>query len=127
MREFDLVLISNTEIDTERNSDWCNSDFLSSLRTQKGKFLAMVRMPRKSDQNFIKIKVDVGLDDFFFENQAFLNDSNTKIFCYSVGSLLTAVREFKTIKNCEFFKTGPIIFNPRQGLEELHEEESKNV
>ena len=47
MREFDLVLISNTEIDTERNNDWCNSDFLSGLRTQKGKFLAMVRMPRK--------------------------------------------------------------------------------
>ena len=44
-----------------------------------------------------------------------------------MGSLLTAIREFKTIKNCEFFKTGPIIFNPKQGLEDLHEEESKNV
>ncbi len=113
MREFDLVLISDEEIDVERNSYWCNSDFLSNLRVQKGKMLAMVRMPRKSDHNFIKVKVDVGLDDFFLENQAFLNDNRKKIYCYSVGSLLTAVREFKTIKNCEFFKTGPVIFNPK--------------
>jgi len=127
MREFDLVLISNEEIDVERNSGWCNSDFLAGLKIQKGKFLAMVRMPRKSDHNFIKIKVDIGLDDFFFENQGFLNDSKNRIFCYSVGSLLTAVREFKTIKNCEFFNTGPIIFNPKQGLDELHCEEAKNV
>lgn len=84
-------------------------------------------MPRKADHNFVKIKVDVSLEDFFFENQAFLGDSKTKIFCYSVGSLLTAVREFKTIKNCEFFKTGPIIFNPKQGLEELNQEEAKNA
>ena len=88
--------------------------------------MAMVRMPRKSDQNFVKIKADIGLDDYLFSNQAYLDETKTKLYCYSVSSLLTAVREFKTIKNCEFFKTGPIIFNPKQGLEELHCEEAKS-
>lgn len=33
MREYDLVFISNEEIDIEKNSNWCNSDFLAGLRT----------------------------------------------------------------------------------------------
>jgi hypothetical protein len=30
---------------------------------------------------------------------------------------MTTVREFRTIKNCEFFHTGPIIFDPTIALE----------
>jgi len=29
---------------------------------------------------------------------------------------MTTVREFRTIKNCEFFHTGPIIFDPKLAL-----------
>jgi len=35
---------------------------------QTDKFLALVCSGRKSDQNFVKIKVDVGLDSYLTQN-----------------------------------------------------------
>lgn len=120
LREFDLILISNEKIDTEANNFWCNSDFLLSMRAMNGKFLGMVKNSRKSENNYVTIKVDAGLDAYFFENQKIFHDPYTNLYCYSVGSLLTSVREFKTIKNCEFFNTGPTILNPKQGLNDVN-------
>ena len=81
------------------------------MRSEQGKFLAIVRQPRKLDHNYVKIKVDNMLEEYFSVNQFKLFE--TKLHCYFLGSLLTTVREFRTIKNCEFFHTGPIIFNPQ--------------
>ena len=110
LREFDLVLISETEI-TNRHQ-FMDSAFLYKLRNESGKFLAVVRDSRKPEANFVKIKVDNMHEEYFRLKQLTLFDSDTKLHCYFMGSLMTVVREFRTIKNCEFFSTGPTILNP---------------
>ena len=72
----------------------------------------MVRDSRKPEANFVKIKVDNMHEEYFRLKQLTLFDSDTKLHCYFMGSLMTVVREFRTIKNCEFFSTGPTILNP---------------
>lgn len=111
LREFDLVLISEKEIDSKASLD---SEFLNKIGQEQGQWLAVVRAPRKNDHNFIKIKVDNMHEEYFCLNQLQIFDSN--LHCYFLGSLMTTVREFRTIKNCEFFHTGPIIFDPKLAL-----------
>ena len=63
--------------------------------------------------NYIKIKADNMHEMYFAEQQITLFDNKeTHLHCYFLGSLMTTVREFRTIKNCEFFSTGPLILNP---------------
>jgi hypothetical protein len=115
LREFDLILISEQPIPGRFVWD---SEFLFKMRDEPGKFLATVRQPRKQDSNYVKIKVDNMLEEYFSINQFKLFD--TELHCYYLGSLMTTVREFRTIKNCEFFHTGPIIFNPNS----MHQQEA---
>lgn len=34
MREYDLVFISNEKIDIDHKKNWCNSDFLASIKKE---------------------------------------------------------------------------------------------
>lgn len=86
------------------------------MKCEQGKFLGVVRHVRKPDHNFVKIKVDNMHEEYFSLKQLTLFDKDAKLHCYFLGSLMTTVREFRTIKNCEFFNTGPIIFNPSCAL-----------
>ena len=72
---------------------------------------------RKSDKNFVKIKADNMNSEYFSAKQLTLFDPESTLHCYYFGSLLTTVREFRTIKNCEFFSTGSLILNPKLCLE----------
>lgn len=40
------------------------------------------------------------------------DNRDKELHVYFLGSLMTTVREFRTIKNCEFFKAGPLILEP---------------
>jgi len=42
---------------------------------------------------------------------------DTPVFAYYFDSLMTTIREFRTIKCCEFFKTGDIILNPSLAID----------
>lgn len=47
--------------------------------------------------------------------------SELKVHIYFLDSLSTTVREFRTIKSCEFFATSEIIINPSLGLKPFNE------
>ena len=53
--------------------------------------------------------------------------SETKIYAYFFDSLMTTVREFRTIKSCEFFETGQVILNPVLTLEQKEDEKWQGV
>ena len=76
------------------------------MRDQKGKFLAIVCGGRSKDKRSVMIKADPG-------HSACLKGEN-KIFAYYFDSLMTTVREFKSIKSCEFFKIGDVILDPKK-------------
>lgn len=115
IRDYDLLLISLSPIDTNQN--WCNVELFQQMKDQKSdKFLALAQNVRKTENNFVKIKVHAGLEDFFYSNKAKIFSKEAFLYCYSVGSLLTTIREFRTIKNCEFFSNGDAILNPREGI-----------
>jgi hypothetical protein len=83
------------------------------MRDKSGKFLAMVCGNRSKDQSFVWVKVDLGQSTYFSYQQIKLFESrDTLIFAYYFDSLMTTIREFRTIKCCEFFKTGDVILNP---------------
>jgi len=83
-------------------------------------FLGLVHKQRKKDQGFIDVKVDLGYDEhLFIPNQVAFFSENQPFYCYFFDSLLTTVREFRTIKCCEFYATSEIILNPTRALESI--------
>lgn len=40
-----------------------------------------------------------------------------KMHCYHYENLATTVREYRTLKMCEFFSMAPILLNPSQALQ----------
>jgi hypothetical protein len=76
------------------------------MRGLKGKFLAIVCGGRSKDKSSVMIKADP-------EHSACLN-GDKEIFAYYFDSLMTIVREFKSIKCCEFFTIGDVILDPKK-------------
>lgn len=71
----------------------------------------MVTARRKKDAAYIKIKIDKDLhNDYICHN--IRNLDFFKVHIYFYDSLITTIREFRTIKSCEFFPTANIILNP---------------
>ena len=65
LREFDLLLIS---VEPFTGKFVWDSEFLFNMRSEQGKFIAIVRQPRKLDHNYVKIKVDNMLEEYFSVN-----------------------------------------------------------
>lgn len=86
-------------------------DYLMKLKKEKGKMLGVVSGKRKKDSPYIKVKVDRILHEDYVTLRVLLNDL-LKVHIYFYDSLVTTVREFRTIKCCEFFPTANIILNP---------------
>lgn len=61
--------------------------------------------------------MDLGYDEaLFMPRQVQFFTENTPLYCYFFDSLLTTVREFRTIKCSEFYKTAKFILNPTLAL-----------
>jgi hypothetical protein len=111
LKEYDLLLLSKEPLPTEEVKKLTNADFLLKIRKEKGKILAMVQGRRKKDQAFITLRMDKELH----KDYALINIGGPdlhKMHVYYFDSLVTSVREFKTIKSCEFFPTADIILQP---------------
>jgi hypothetical protein len=73
--------------------------------------LSIVSSRRKRDHAYLNLKIDRELH----ENYVCVNIRETeflKVHVYYFDSLITTIREFRTIKSCEFFPTANIILNP---------------
>ena len=72
----------------------------------------------------MEVKVDLGYDEsLFMPNHVKFFSDNKPLFCYYFDSLLTTVREFRTIKCCEFYATSKIILNPKVALAKIQSKE----
>lgn len=85
--------------------------------------LACVSNRRKKDKTYITLKIDTKLhEDYVLVN---IRDNDyLKVHVYFFDSLMTTIREFRTIKSCEFFPTASIILNPSLINEENAKPES---
>ena len=86
-----------------------------------GKFLGMVSSQRNRNFAFLPVKVDASCykDSYFAYNQVKLFTEKTPLYCYYFDSLMTTVREFRTIKCSEFYATSKIILNPVKTLQKI--------
>lgn len=90
-------------------------EYLMKMREQQGKMLSIVSKRRKRDKTFIEVKIDVELNEEFICLNVRQLDF-LKVNVYFFDSLSTTIREFRTIKSCEFFPTANIILNPQKFL-----------
>ena len=82
---------------------------------EKGKMLCMVSQRRKKDHTYVVVKVDSELnEEYLCLNVRSL--THLKVHVYFFDSLSTTIREFRTIKSCEFFPAADIILDPSQYL-----------
>jgi hypothetical protein len=87
------------------------------LKRTKGRMLGFVQSRRKKDSLFIKVTIDKQLH----EDYVVLNVKDyqyLRVHVYFFDSLMTTVREFRTIKSCEFFPTAKYILRPSLMSEE---------
>jgi len=59
LKEFDLLLLSDTKLDTINVKQLTSSTFLKEIQGQKGKMMAIVVSKRKHDKTYMEIKVDI--------------------------------------------------------------------
>eukprot|EP00347_Sterkiella_histriomuscorum_P002715 403367086 len=115
LKEFDLLFISQEPLPFDEVKKVTNISYLMKMREEQGKMLAIVSKRRKRDQNFLEVKIDASLnEEFICLNVRQL--SYLKVNVYFFDSLSTTIREFRTIKSCEFFPTADIILNPQRFL-----------
>ncbi|CDW72124.1 splicing endonuclease positive effector [Stylonychia lemnae] len=112
LKEFDLLYISEEPLPVDEVKKVTNLQYLLKMRDEKGKMLCMVHQRRKKDKTHIVIKVDSDLhEDYVRVN--IRNHTHLKVHVYFFDSLSTTIREFRTIKSCEFYPTAKIILNPQ--------------
>ena len=108
IKDFDLLLLSFEPLPTNEVKKLTNADYLLKIKKEKGKMLTVVNARRKRDQNYIILKLDRELHNDFMMVRC-VNLDFLKMHVYYFDSLITTVREFRTIKSCEFFPTAQII------------------
>ena len=111
LKEFDLLIICEEPLPTNEAKKITSVDYLMKMRNEKGKILCIVNQRRKKDDTFVTLKVDAQLHEDYLCIQVRQN-SLMKVHVYFFDSLSTIVREFRTIKSCEFFPTADIILDP---------------
>lgn len=80
------------------------------MRQEEDKMMAIVNQRRKKELTFLMLKVDAKHDNYLTLHVR--KQSHFKVHVYFFDSLSTTVREFRTIKSCEFFPTADLILNP---------------
>ena len=132
IREYDLLIMSEEEIDLRGGDDIkrvSNVNFLRSLLFQHNAMFGFVKQKAsKTNGNFVLLQVDISKS--YFLDRAESENTFTKLHCYHFENLSTTVREFKTLKMSEFFKMAPIILNPSLALtnkEEMLKRHKKEI
>lgn len=73
--------------------------------------MAIVTCRRKRDKSYVTVKIDREMHEEYACTKIRQLDM-CKYHIYYFDSLSTTIREFRTIKSAEFFKTADIILNP---------------
>ena len=107
------------------------SKFLKELLSRPGVIFGYVKKAAGKLDNFVEVLVDGKYQGTFQQQQADLQaDTTYTRYCYHFESLLTALREFKAIKQLEFTRLCPILCYPTLSLqyrEHMVEEHCKAV
>jgi len=127
-REDDLIVMSKFRVNLEGGEDIKmvsgGSKFLRELLSRQGVIFGYVRKAAGKLENYVEVLVD-GKHQGHFQGQpdadaASFNGKQLSIFtryCYHFESLLTALREFKAIKQVEFTRLCPVLCYPTLSLE----------
>lgn len=121
VREHDLLVLSEKEIDLKGGGDIkraSNVDFLRSLLLKHNAMLAYVSK-KASKCDFVVLQVDIS-KSFFFDNLE-SRSMHTMMYCYHFENLSTTVREYKTLKMSEFYGMAPLLLNPTLALQNKDE------
>ena len=110
LKEFDLVLLSKTAIETQNVKKLTSPDFLRKIQSEDGKMLAIVTSKRKHDNNYIEIKVDIKKKDYLAINCS--NYNYHEMHVYFFDSMSTRIREFRTVKSAEFYPNANYLLDP---------------
>jgi len=110
LREYDLIVLSEEPIDLKGGDDIKQVSSVNFLRSQLLQHNIMFGFvtKRAAKNGFALLQVDIS--KAFFLDTAEMDDSCVKMHCYHFENLSTTVREYKTLKMCEFFKMAPIFF-----------------
>jgi hypothetical protein len=72
--------------------------------------MAMVDSRRKSDKNYLIIRVDVSHDPYIKANCS--EYDYHQMYVYFFDSMSTRIREFRTVKSVEFYPNSQYILDP---------------
>jgi hypothetical protein len=104
LKEFDLLLIFEQPLPVDEAKKLTGIDYLLKMKKETGKLLSLVSARRKRDSPYISLKVDNKIHADYLTLNVRSNDL-LKVHVYFFDSLITSVREFRTINCCEFFPT----------------------
>ena len=131
LREFDILLFSHEELlkDSDQNiKQVCSAKFMLDMANNRSSniFLGMVNASRQRESTSLNVKVDSKYKEVFQIKQVELFQEKKPLFCYYFDSLMTIVREFRTIKCSEFYGTSKIIRDPVSTLKRISEKGKSN-
>jgi hypothetical protein len=134
-REDDVIVMSKFRVNLEGGEDIKmvsgGSKFIKELLSRPGVIFGYVKKAAGKLDNFLEVLVDGKYQGTFQQQKADLQaDTTYTRYCYHFESLLTALREFKAIKQLEFTRLCPILCYPTLSLqytEHMVEEYSKAV
>lgn len=114
LREHDLVILSEEPLDLNGHDDVkkvCNIDFLRALLFKHNAMFAFVTKKATTSKGGAagSACLQVDISKALFLEMAESEHSYAKMHCYHYENLATTVREYKTLKMCEFYKMAPIL------------------
>ena len=72
--------------------------------------MAIVNSKRKTDKNFLEIRIDISHEKYI--NLNYSEFEYNKIYVYFFDSMSTRIREFRTVKSAEFYPNANYILDP---------------
>lgn len=116
LKEHDLIFMTEKPLPVDRDGKFemqnlANLDFLRRMLFEPGSMLAFVKKKACSQKGggmgpaliLVHPSKVIMLDDA---------QDYMKLFCYHFESMATTIREFRTIKSCEFFRNMPMLMDP---------------
>lgn len=128
LKEFDLLLLSKEELETNNVKQLTSTKFLKDVQSKQGMMMAIVDCKRKSDKNYLLIRVDAIHDKYI--NLTCSEYDYHQMYVYYFDSMSTRIREFRTVKSVEFYPNADYILDPssipKRVLSDQVSENSKN-
>lgn len=125
VKESDILLLStedllaDPQINRKKATDVkkiLNPTWLKSNLMKPWVMLAYVNEKTKKGTAFLEIQLDRGKSQFLKSESEKSKDGYVRLFVYVIESLSTNIREYKTLRMCEFFGLADTILEPKKSL-----------